>query len=136
MNKSVLREETFKLIYSLEVQKNEDDDQLDIYLENVQMSEKDKSYIKDVVLKIIENESNIKSQIEKNLKSAWSIDRISKINMSILKIAIYEILYLNTPYKVSINEAVELAKKYGEDQSPSFINGILASVVKDNNIVE
>ena len=56
--------------------------------------------------------------------------------MSILKIAIYEIVYKKLPYKISINEAVELAKKYGEDTSASFINGVLASVVKDNKLAE
>ncbi len=78
----------------------------------------------------------MKDQVSKNLKSEWKVDRVSKINMSILKIAIYEILYMDTPYKVAINEAVELAKKYGEETSASFINGILASVVKDNDIAE
>ena len=134
MNKSVLREEIFKLIYSLEVQKCENLEQINVYLENSSIQEKDKENIKDTVLKIIELDSNLKEQISKNLKSEWNIDRISKINMSILKIAIYEIIYIKIPYKVVINEAVELAKKYGEETSPSFINGILASVIKDNNI--
>ncbi len=134
MNKSVLREETFKLIYSLEVQKTNSEDQIEIYMENAEMSEKDKQLVEEIAKKILELEPKIKQEIAKNLKSDWSIERISKINMSILEIAIYEILYVNTPYKVAINEAVELAKKYGEDQSPSFVNGILASVVKDNNI--
>lgn len=136
MNKSVLREEIFKLIYSLEVQKCENLEQINVYLENSSIQEKDKENIKDTVLKIIELDSNLKEQISKNLKSEWNIDRISKINMSILKIAIYEIIYIKIPYKVVINEAVELAKKYGEETSPSFINGILASVIKDNNITE
>lgn len=134
MNKSVLREEIFKLIYSLEVQKCENLEQINVYLENSSIQGKDKENIKDTVLKIIELDSNLKEQISKNLKSEWNIDRISKINMSILKIAIYEIIYIKIPYKVVINEAVELAKKYGEETSPSFINGILASVIKDNNI--
>lgn len=134
MNKSILREEIFKLVYSLEVQKAESVDQVDLYLENIEMPEKDKNNIKSVVLKIIELDLNLKDQVSKNLKSEWKVDRVSKINMSILKIAIYEILYMNTPYKVAINEAVELAKKYGEETSASFINGILASVVKDNDI--
>lgn len=135
MNKSILREEIFKLVYSLEVQKAGSVEQVDLYLENIEMPEKDKNNIKSVVLKIIELDLNLKDQVSKNLKSEWKVDRISKINMSILKIAIYEILYMNTPYKVAINEAVELAKKYGEETSASFINGILASVVKDNDIV-
>ena len=79
---------------------------------------------------------DIENQISKNLKSGWSIERISKVNISILRIAIYEMIYGKLPYKVVINEAVELAKKYGEEASASFINGVLASVVKDNNITE
>ena len=56
---------------------------------------------------------------------------ISKMDLTILKLAIYEIKFTDVPYKVSINEAVELAKKYGEDKSKNFVNGILASVVKE-----
>ncbi len=136
MNKSKIREEIFKLIYSLEVQKCENEDQINIYLEDTELSEKDKESIKNNVLKIISLEENLKEEIAKNLKSGWNIERVSKINMTILKIAIYEIIYNKLPYKISINEAVELAKKYGEETSASFINGILASVVKDNNITE
>lgn len=134
MNKSNLREEIFKLIYSLEVQKVYEENQIDIYLENTEISEKSK--IKRAVLSIIEVNADIEKQISKNLKKGWNIDRISKVDVSILKIAIYEMLYKKLPYKVAINEAVELAKKYGEDSSASFINGILASIVKDNNITD
>ena len=73
----------------------------------------------------------IQGIIEKNLKADWKIDRISKIDLSLLKLAIYEIKYKNIPYKVAINESLELAKKYGEETSKNFINGILASVVKE-----
>ena len=57
-----------------------------------------------------------------------------KINLSILEIAIYEMLYAKLPYKVSINEAIELAKKYSDEQGGSFVNGILASIVKDKKL--
>ena len=60
------------------------------------------------------------------------MERIGQTDLAILRLAIYEILYRDDiPYKVSINEAVELAKKYGEDKSKNFVNGILASVVKE-----
>ena len=67
------------------------------------------------------------------MKQDWKIERISKVTLAILKLSVYEIVYAKIPFKVSINEAVELAKKYGEDTAPVFINGILASVVKENN---
>lgn len=136
MNKSNLREEIFKLVYSLEVQKEDESSQIDLYLENSELSDKEKGKIKEEVCKIIDLKENIENQISKNLKSGWSIERISKVNISILRIAIYEMIYEKLPYKVVINEAVELAKKYGEEASASFINGVLASVVKDNNITE
>ena len=72
--------------------------------------------------------------IEKNLKDNWSINRISKINISLIKLAIYEMVYNKLPYKVAINEVVELAKKYADESAPVFINGILASVVKEKNL--
>lgn len=136
MNKSNLREEIFKLVYSLEVQKEDESSQIDLYLENSELSDKEKGKIKEEVCKIIDLKEDIENQISKNLKSGWSIERISKVNISILRIAIYEMVYGKLPYKVVINEAVELAKKYGEEASASFINGVLASVVKDNNITD
>ena len=136
MNKSNLREEIFKLVYSLEVQKEDESSQIDLYLENSELSDKEKEKIKEEVCKIIDLKEDIENRISKNLKSGWSIERISKVNISILRIAIYEMIYGKLPYKVVINEAVELAKKYGEEASASFINGVLASVVKDNNITE
>lgn len=136
MNKSNLREEIFKLVYSLEVQKEDESSQIDLYLENSELSDKEKGKIKEEICKIIDLKEDIENQISKNLKSGWSIERISKVNISILRIAIYEMIYGKLPYKVVINEAVELAKKYGEEASASFINGVLASVVKDNNITE
>ena len=61
------------------------------------------------------------------------MERVSKIDITILKLAIYEIKFKEIPYKIAINEAVELAKKYGEEVSKNFVNGILASIVKEQN---
>ncbi len=77
------------------------------------------------------NQQQIEEDIKTNLKENWKIDRISKVNLSILKLAIYEIKYTQVPFKVAINEAVELAKKYGDENSKTFVNGILASIVKE-----
>ena len=133
MNRSTMREQAFKLIYSLEMQKQENlENQLDLYIEANNIENNDAiEYIKDAILGIEENKEKILAYIEKNLKSDWKIDRISKVDLAILKLAIYEIKYKKLPYKVVINEAVELAKKYGEDNSKKFVNGILASIVKE-----
>lgn len=135
MNRSAVRENAFKLLYSSEIQKEVEEEQIEIFLEaNNINSEEEIKYIKDSFLGIKENIEEIKELIEKNLKEKWTIERISKIDIAILKLAIYEILYSKVPYKVAINEAIELAKKYGDDTSKSFINGILASIVKEKNI--
>ena len=88
-------------------------------------------YIANAVNGIEEHQEEILKDIETNLKEEWKLSRISKMDLTILKLAIYEIKFTDVPYKVSINEAVELAKKYGEDKSKNFVNGILASVVKE-----
>jgi len=133
MNRSAMRENAFKLVYSLEIQQEENlEEQIDLFFESNSITDEEtKKYIKDVILGIKKEENNIQNYIEQNLKSDWKLNRISKMDLSILKVAIYEIKYNQIPYKVAINEAVELAKKYGEDKSKNFVNGILASIVKE-----
>ena len=133
MKRSAIRELAFQLIYSLEIQKPESlEEQIELYLECNEVEENEaKEYIKDAIFGIKENISEIQGLIEKNLKADWKIDRISRIDLSLLKLAIYEIKYKKIPYKVAINECLELSKKYGEESSKNFVNGILASVVKE-----
>ena len=135
MNRTKSRELAFKLIYEKEIQKVVEEDTLEIFFESNEIEEPEvKEYLKDILFGVSENEEKINSLIEKNLKENWTIDRVSKINISLLKIAIYEMIYKNLPYKVAINEVVELAKQYSDDQASSFINGILASIVKEENL--
>lgn len=136
MKRSAAREETFKLLYSLEIQKDNLEEQIDLYFETEgNFDEETKKYIKDTVLGIEKNISIIENKISENLKKDWKLDRISKVNLVLLKLAIYEILYTEVPYKVAINEVIELSKKYGDETSPNFINGILASIVKESENV-
>lgn len=132
MNRTQVREEAFKLIYSLEIHKQENlEEAIEIYMESNEIEDKNaEKYINETIFGIEKNKEEITKQIENNLKSDWKIERISKVNLAILKLAIYELKYTEIPFKVVINEAVELAKKYGEDSSKNFVNGILASIVK------
>lgn len=133
MNRSAAREQAFKLLYSMEIQKENTHEQVELYIENNNVTdEKNKEYLLKTISGIKEKEEEINTFIANNLKVEWQLDRIPKINISLLKLSIYEILYTKVPYKVAINEVIELAKKYGEDNASSFINGILASIVKDN----
>lgn len=132
-----MRELAFKLVYSLEVQHDENiEEQIELYIQENDIEKLDViDYIKDIINGISYNSQEIEEIIKKCLTEKWTIERISKINLSILKLAIYEIKYKDIPYKAEINEAVELAKKYGEDTSSKFINGALASAVKQMQLV-
>ena len=91
-----------------------------------------RKYIRKTVNGIKENEEKLKQIISEKLKAEWTLQRISKVDLALLKLSIYEMMYAEVPYKVAINEVIELAKSYGEDNSPNFINGVLANVVKEN----
>ena len=135
MQRTAMRELAFKLVYGIEVQKETTEEQLDLFLdENEITDEKVKTYLKDIKDGLAEHKDEIDSLIANNLKENWSLNRISKINLSLIKIAIFEMVYQKLPYKVAINEVVELAKKYADESAPVFINGILASVVKEKNL--
>ena len=133
MNRSAIRELAFRLIYSREIQKEENiQEQIELFLEANEVKDENAiEYINDAVKGIEANKNEILSLIEKNLKTDWKVERISKVDLSLLKLAIYEIKYKNLAFKIVINEVVELAKKYGEDQSKNFVNGILASIIKE-----
>ena len=132
-----MREKAFKLIYSIEVQDEYNlEEQIDLYIETNEIEDSETiEYIKDMVLGINKNKKEIEEMIKSCLAPKWTIDRLSKINLSILKLALYEIKYKDIPFKAEINEAVELAKKYGEEKSSKFINGALASAIKNMNLV-
>ena len=102
------------------------------YVSGRKVGEELQKYISNIVTGIEKNKEEINKLITKNLKSDWKIERINKINLALLKLSIYEMIYSNLPYKVAINEVIELAKKYGDDNAPYFINGVLASIVKEN----
>lgn len=139
MTRTEIRELTFELLYSLEIQKierNEYEEQINMFLEEQGITqEKAKTYIIETVNGILENDEEIAKLITSKLKPKWTIDRVSKINIAILKLATYEIVYVKLPYKVVVNEVVELAKKYGDSNSSTFINGILANIIKEIGII-
>jgi len=134
MNRSLSRELVFKFLYELECQNGNSTEQMELYITNNEIEDKNTiKYLKEVVNGIEKNKEVITELISKNLKKDWNLDRISKVNLAILKLAIYEIKYMELPYKIGINEAVELAKKYGDESAKVFVNGVLASIVKEQN---
>ena len=136
MNKSASRELAFKLLYSIEMQKEYIEEQFELFCKANEIEDKKtKEYMREIVEQVNNNKEEIEKLISNNLKSGWNINRISKVNITLLKLAICEMLYRDLPYKIVVNEVVELAKSYGEESSPMFVNGVLASIIKQNNMM-
>lgn len=133
MSRKDARDNAFKCVYEYEFNKEKSiEDILNSCYEENEVNDSEKEYIDEVVSGVIKNIEKIDENILKHLKN-WSMSRIAKIDLAILRVAIYEICYMPDviPFKVSINEAVELAKKYGNPDSKSFVNGLLAKVIED-----
>lgn len=126
MSRISARENLMKLVFDYGMTKNEVEDMEDLL--DTSFSGEDKDYIVKNFEGIKENYNKIVSKIESNL-IGYKLDRICKTDLAILVVAIYEIVYLNEPTKVIINEAVELAKKYSTENSYKFVNGLLGKIV-------
>ena len=121
-----LRESVFKILFQIENTELDYKELLELEQEEIVNS----SYVNTTLTEIIDKLEEIDNIISNNLKD-WKLDRLSKMDRQILRISAYEILYSDIPYKVSINEAVELSKKYSEkDESYKFINGVLKGIVE------
>ncbi|MBP3811415.1 MAG: transcription antitermination factor NusB [Clostridiales bacterium] len=130
MSRIETREAVVFFIYQYEFRSENIEDQIKIYVENNQDLEEDIEYFRSTVTGIIDNRKSLDESITKYLKN-WTLDRIPKLDKAILETAIYEISYNDDiPTGVAINEAVKLAKKYGTDDSYSYINGVLSSYEK------
>ena len=137
MTRHVMREHLFRLLFESHFhEEHEFDEQFDNYWGSQGDEPSDREYgeIKSKLRNVIANKAEIDALIEK-YSEGWRMNRISNADLNILRVAIYEMKWdESVPVKVAINEAVELAKVYGMDNSPSFINGILANVVKEIGI--
>ncbi len=130
LSRSEARCEAFKIIFGLNQHSDDVDFLFDHLMNEIPQSISSMPYIKNVVLGVLEHYEELLDIISENLKSGWKIERISKVSKTVLLLAIYEIKYVDdVPAKVAINEALELAKKFDEPDSSSFVNGVLAGVV-------
>lgn len=125
MNRIKQREQAFVLLFQSQFKSNDDDDEsLALYNENV---EQIGDYAIELFKGVKDNTEKIDEIISQYIQG-WKISRISKVNLSILRIAVYEMKYIDSvPDSVAINEAVELCKKYSGKEDSSFINGVLGS---------
>lgn len=128
MSRRELREQIFKLLFRVEFNSLEDmPEQEALFFEQEDAAEgEDAEYVSDKFNKICQLLSEIDAMLDEQAKG-WNTGRMSKVDLTILRLAVYEIKYDDSvPVSVAINEAVELAKKFGQDASSGFVNGILA----------
>ena len=130
MGRSELREHIFKMIFGLEFSENEQiNEQLELYLDQlVDVQEKDYDYILEKAKGIAGKVAEIDQIINENT-TGWKTSRMNKVDLSILRLAVYEMKWdEDVPVKVAINEAVELAKRFSGEEGPAFINGVLGKI--------
>ena len=133
-----LREEAFKILFSMQFIKV-DEEKVEIYCDiNGIGNREDIAYLVNIVNIYNENNRYLESIIQENKKETWDYSRIDKVAITLIKLAIIEIEYLKIPFKISINECINICKKYNEEKNTKFINGILANYVRikglDNGI--
>jgi len=127
MSRSNARENVFKLVFEYVFNKEED---ISLLTDIIEEMKDEESYIREIYNGVVSHYDELMGEISK-YSEGFSIDRIYKVDLAILLVSLYEIKYVDSiPSKVSINEALNLAKAYSTEKSYKFINGILASVVK------
>lgn len=130
MNRRKLRKKLFQWVFELEF-RPEAIEEIKKRVDLEFLNQEDKDFVVNILEGILSNQEEIDNIIRSNLKD-WAFERVSPVEKSILRIGIYELYYYKeTPPKVAINEAVELAKLFGKDGSPEFVNGILGSVLRN-----
>ncbi|OOM09195.1 transcription antitermination factor NusB [Clostridium saccharobutylicum] len=132
MNRKLSREKTMELLFAMTLSKDTVDEAVETFIENYEsnISEIDLTYVKQALIGVETHKKEIDEAISSNLHN-WKIDRISKVNLSILRLATYELLYDdNVPTGVAINEALEITRRYSDEKSVSFINGVLDKINK------
>lgn len=132
MSRTELREHIFRMLFRIEFNSAEEmKEQEGFYFDELEEATgKDQEYILDKYRAIVEKKEEIDTLLNE-VSEGWKITRMNRVDLTIMRLAVYEIKWdEDVPTGVAINEAVELAKKYSSDDGPSFVNGILAKVVK------
>ena len=130
MGRKLAREETMKLLYQMDMNNDYSESSVKDFIENGELNKEEKEYISSSTVTILKNLDTIDKNISQNIRG-WKISRLAKVDLSILRIAIYELLYReDIPIEVCINEAIEIAKKYSTEESSKFINGMLGNFVR------
>ena len=128
------RELALKFLYQTEFNSNSPDSELNSFCERANVSEEIQDFTQTLIKNIFIHKKEVDGLLKK-ISANWVPDRMAMIDKNILRLGICELMFdSKTPPKVVINEAVEIAKKFGTEESPDFINGILDKVYKDSKV--
>lgn len=133
MRRSSAREFLMQMLFEMSIQNDFGEAIRDRYVEEKEIPKEQQEYFSEVYAAVRNNLEKIDQIIDSSMRS-WSLETLAKVDLAILRLAIAEILYMDSiPLSVSINEAVELGKKFGGDNSARFVNGILGAVAREKN---
>lgn len=131
MSRRLARQIAFQTLFQVDLSVSDLEPVLKQRLNDVALTPENQEYVEIVVRGVSQQTPSLDAQINA-VSQGWEVHRLGFVDRSILRLAIYEIVFMDDiPAGVAINEAVELAKKYGDDESPRFINGLLGTVVRD-----
>lgn len=128
MSRRDARDIAFKLIFEFAFNERENNEELEEYTNGLDAD--DTSYVKEVYFGVTSHYDEIVAKIAEHIEK-FSVERLYKVDLAILLLAVYEICYVDSiPYKVSVDEAIGLAKKYSTEKSSKYINGVLAKFAR------
>ena len=129
MGRRETRENAMKLLYQVQIQKDDVDEQLSFFLEEHHvLNAAERDYILNVVHGVVDKQKEIDDLLSRHTKG-WAVSRMPKVDLAIMRLSVYEMRFRDDiPVNVSINEAVEMAKKYSGEESRTFVNGVLGKV--------
>ncbi|MEG0069087.1 transcription antitermination factor NusB [Cetobacterium sp.] len=134
MSRRVAREELFKIVFESELNEVKIDETLESYLlrDDTKLNTNEREFIEKYSKGMSINDEKVVETLKNNI-TGWSLERVGSVEKALLKIATYEVLFEDVPAEIVVNEVVELAKKYGDEKSHEFINGVLAKIVAEKN---
>ncbi|HPT82954.1 MAG TPA: transcription antitermination factor NusB [Limnochordia bacterium] len=131
MSRRLARQVAFQTLFQIDLAQVDLETALRQRLEDVELDEENKAYVQTVVRGVMEQLTALDAQIA-HVAKGWNVHRLGFVDRSILRLAIYEIVFMDEiPVRVAVNEAVELAKEFGDEESPKFVNGLLGTVVRE-----
>ena len=131
MSRRLARQVAFQTLFQIDLANSDVETALEQRLDDAALDVDNQEYVKEVVRGVMQNLPALDAQISA-VSKGWQVHRLGFVDRNILRLAIYEIVFMDEiPVRVAVNEAVELAKEFGDEESPKFINGLLGTVVRD-----